>query len=420
MKDQYPIYEDEMDDLLRRLDELFPEPKQDEPAHPDDDIPEALRADEPVTYRNYANNYGAVRNYANGYGTGARQEEASAQQPLPVYNGDYRRPAQRRPVPEPGPRPEPEPPKPEPVPETQTPPARKRRGCGCLVLPMALLALVVAAALVFALILPAPVGRSDQNRKGNTATILLVGTDAEGERTDTMMLLYLSGPEKRVGLLSLPRDTYTITAAGNGAKLNSAYVRNGMGETGMEGLLDYVQDILGYRPDGYLMVGMDIVPKIVDAMGGLEVEVPMSFELEGTVLEEGLQSLNGLEVLQLLRYRKGYAMQDLGRIEVQRMVISAAMSQWLRPDRIPGALEALTLVRENCMTDLELPELAWIAKTIALGAGSIESNTLPGYADYIGDASYYILNREEVAALLNESYNPFTTEIRVEDLNIAP
>lgn len=413
MKEQYPIYDDEMDDLIRRLDELFPEPKQDGQA--DAQPPE--EPEESVVFRNYANHYGAdLRNYSNGYGAGNPQEETPKPTPLPVYNGDYRRPAQRHPEPDP---PEAPPRDPEPRPVRKAPRKKKRRGCGCLVIPVALVAMALAAALVATLFLPAPAGQTTQNRKPNTATILLVGTDAEGERTDTMMLLYLNAPEKRVGLLSLPRDTYTITAAGNGAKLNSAYVRNGMGEAGMEGLLDYVQDILGYRPDGYMMVGMDIVPKIVDAMGGLAVEVPMSFELEGTVLEEGMQQLNGLEVLQLLRYRKGYAMQDLGRIEVQRMVLSAAMDQWLRPERIGGALEALSLVQERCMTNLGVSDFAWIAKTIALSGGDIESHTLPGFADYIGDVSYYILNPQDVAQLLNESYNPFTTEITVEDLNIA-
>ena len=286
---------------------------------------------------------------------------------------------------------------------------------------MLLLPVVLVVALaVGVLCMPGP-DAIDQTypRKANTSTILLVGTDAEGERTDTMMLLYLSGSEKRVGLLSLPRDTYTITSSGKAAKLNSAYIRNGQGRKGMEGLLDYVEDIIGYRPDGYMMVSMDIVPQIVDVMGGLTVDVPMSFELEGVILEEGRQTLNGTEVLQLLRYRKGYAMQDLGRVEVQRMVIGAAMEQWIDAGKVPNALQALDLVQKNCLTNLELQDLAWVAKTILLGRDQIQSDTLPGWAGYIGDASYYILYKDEVAALINQSYNPFTTRISMDDLNIA-
>lgn len=85
-------------------------------------------------------------------------------------------------------------------------------------------------------------------RKEGAATVLLCGTDQEGTRTDTMMLLYLNAQEQAVTLVSLPRDTLTHTASGNDAKLNSAYGRNNGGEEGMEALLDYVADIIGYRP----------------------------------------------------------------------------------------------------------------------------------------------------------------------------
>ena len=452
MNEQNDRYREELDQLLEQVDALFPELRKEEELRLnvpdfriDDYTPEDARIDEPILYQNFSNNYGAnLRNFSNNYGADTseipvyngdfrqetvlfRPEELKETVPvsngdpefqdglpeIPVYNGDFFREPQIDPEPE-----VPENPKQKPAPKRNR---KNARGCclgclGMLLIPVVLVVVLVAGALG----MKGP-DAVDQTfpRKPNTSTILLVGTDAEGERTDTMMLLYLSGSEKRVGLLSLPRDTYTITSAGKAAKLNSAYIRNGQGKQGMEGLLDYIQDIIGYRPDGYLMVSMDIVPQIVDVMGGLTVDVPMSFELEGVTLEEGLQALNGTEVLQLLRYRKGYAMQDLGRVEVQRMVIGAAMEQWISPDRVSNALEALTLVQENCLTDLELMDLAWVAKTILLGRDQLQSHTLPGWAGYIGDASYYILYKDEVAALINESYNPFTTKITVDQLNIA-
>ncbi len=79
-----------------------------------------------------------------------------------------------------------------------------------------------------------------------------------------MMLLYLNAQEQAVTLVSLPRDTLTHTASGNDAKLNSAYGRNNGGEEGMEALLDYVADIIGYRPDGYMLITLDAFVDIVD------------------------------------------------------------------------------------------------------------------------------------------------------------
>ena len=299
MNEQNDRYREELDQLLEQVDALFPELREEEELRLnvpdfriDDYTPEDARIDEPILYQNFSNNYGAsLRNFSNNYGADTSD--------IPVYNGDFFREPQIDPEPE-----VPENPKQKPVPKPKRR-RKKARGCclgclGMLLIPVVLVVILIAG--VLGMKGPDAVDQTFP-RKSNTSTILLVGTDAEGERTDTMMLLYLSGSEKRVGLLSLPRDTYTITSAGKAAKLNSAYIRNGQGKKGMDGLLDYIQDIIGYRPDGYLMVSMDIVPQIVDVMGGLTVDVPMSFELEGVALEEGLQTLNGTEVLQLRRYR---------------------------------------------------------------------------------------------------------------------
>ena len=62
----------------------------------------------------------------------------------------------------------------------------------------------------------------------------------------------------------------------------------------------------------------------------------------------------------------------------------------------------------------------WIGKTmLKCLSGGIATETLPGYADYIGDGSYYILDRQGVADMINESFNPYHVTIHTEDLNIA-
>ncbi|MBP3660887.1 MAG: LCP family protein [Oscillospiraceae bacterium] len=210
--------------------------------------------------------------------------------------------------------------------------SRRGCGCGCATVLLLLTALAVGALLLIGSMLKMPV--SDQSigpRKDNTATVLLCGTDKDGTRTDTMMLVYLDGNENRVGLLSLPRDTLTITDSGKKAKLNSAYGRNGCGEEGMEWTLNYVQDIIGYRPDGYILVDMELVPKIVDLMGGVNVHLDHHIRVETDGVEvyvpKGDQHLDGEEVLATLRYRYGYANADLGRVQVQRMVITECMKQ---------------------------------------------------------------------------------------------
>ena len=301
---------------------------------------------------------------------------------------------------------------------------KKSGGCGCVVAAVLVLALTAAAVVLAASFFEMPVsGDSLGPRKDQTATILLCGTDKDGTRTDTMMLVYLDGKNNRVGLLSLPRDTLTITDSGKRAKLNSAYGRNGCGEEGMEWTMNYVQRIIGYRPDGYILVDMELVPQMVDLMGGVDVHLDHHIRVETDGVEvyvpEGDAHLNGEEVLATLRYRYGYYNADLGRVEVQRMVIKECMKQWVSPAKLALLPQALELIETESLTDLELGNYLWIGRVILMGMDDMTSHTLPGYPEMRGGASYYILYPEKVAELINEYYNPNTVDIDADDLDIA-
>ncbi len=298
-------------------------------------------------------------------------------------------------------------------------------GCGCVTVLLAAVALIAVALLALGSLFRIPQSEvSLGQRKENTAVILLCGTDKDGTRTDTMMIVYLDGEENRVGLLSLPRDTLTVTGKGKRAKLNSAYGRNGCGEEGMEWTMNYVQDIIGYRPDGYILVDMELVPKVVDLMGGVDVHLDHHIRInnegeEEIYIPEGDQHLDGREVLATLRYRYGYATADLGRVEVQRMVIGQCMEQWVSPANLTKLPQALELIQNESLTDLDTNNFLWIGKTLLTGMDNMTSDTLPGYADMRGGASYFILYPQKVAQLINDSYNPYQVVIDADDLNIA-
>lgn len=262
-------------------------------------------------------------------------------------------------------------------------------------------------------------------RKPGCATILLAGLDDEGTRTDTMMLLYLDGENGGVNLLSLPRDTY-VGGDYYIPKLNSVYGDNGGGKAGMEALMDEIQDLIGYRPDGYLTFELSAFVDVVDAMGGVKFDVPQDMQYDDPSqdlhidLKEGLQRLNGQDAMGLVRYRSGYAMADLRRVEVQRDFVEAAMDQWLKPWKViryPGAVLALL---KGTQGDLSLGNLVWVADAIRKAdLSNIHTETLPGEPAMIGDGSYYLVWPNTTAELINTSFNPFYYKITAEDLNIA-
>jgi LCP family protein required for cell wall assembly len=397
MKDNNPYNSRDFAELSKRVDALLDGPDlliQDTPAGSDDlaqYTPAGLDAEVGRTYQNFSNGYAQAPE--------AEYRDHGGQKPTRAARaaGQVRR-------------------------------KRRRKGgccgCGCATSLLAAIALMVAAVLFVGSFFEMPVSEdSIDQRKEKTATILLCGTDKDGTRTDTMMLVYLDGAENRVGLLSLPRDTLTRTSEGKRAKLNSAYGRNGCGEEGMEWTLNYIQRIIGYRPDGYILVDMELVPKIVDLMGGVDVHLDHHIRVHTDGVEvyvpAGDAHLNGEEVLATLRYRYGYADADLGRVKVQRMVITECMKQWVSPAKLPLLPDALELIQEESLTDLSVGNFLWIGKTILAGMNDMTSDTLPGYADMRGGASYFVLYPDQVAELINESYNPYTVAIDVDDLNIA-
>ncbi len=426
----------DFDELYRQIDDLLGESGDiietaDDGIDLVDFMPPGTEDDEPVLYPNFNNGYKTVRNFANGYaGADVPTTAPKTTEPeIPAYNADFRqeiiRDQKRR--------------KQEyrdygeAAPKNKTRAQRKSQqrkkrpgccGCGCSTVLILLAAMVAAVFLLLNQIFAVPVSDNSIGvRKEDTATVLLCGTDADGTRTDTMMLIYLSGEENRVSLLSLPRDTLTRTSSDKRAKLNSAYGRNGCGEEGMEVLLDYVADIIGYEPDGYILVDMTLVPRVVDLMGGLDMTLEQDIHIytdEGEIyVPAGDQHLNGEEVLATLRYRAGYANADLGRIQVQRQVIKSAMEQWVTPTNLSKLPQVLEMIQTDSLTNLETNHFLWVGKTILLNIGDFSNDTLPGYADMLGGASYYILYRDQVAELINERYNPYTVDISPEDLTIA-
>ncbi len=307
-------------------------------------------------------------------------------------------------------------------------PKKRRKKHRLLRWMIGLLILALLAVLVggLASVLLAKMPRTDQPigpRRANCATILICGTDEGGQRTDTMLLLYIDRNAETLRLLSLPRDTM-VNRTSSVPKLNGAYWANGAGKEGMSSLLDFVRDLIGYRPDGYLLIDLNCFEDLIDKMGGVTFDVPMDMVYEDSSqdlyidLKAGRQRLNGQQSMWLMRYRSGYAMADLQRVQVQRDFVTAAIGQWTGPGklfRVPGALR---LLMQNTESDLSWRNLCWVALSLVkCGTGNLESNTLPGEPATVNGGAYYVENRAAAAALIDEKYNPYETEITADDLH---
>ena len=107
--------------------------------------------------------------------------------------------------------------------------------------------------------------------------ILIVGTDDDGGRTDTIMIARLDTNDHTVAIMSIPRDTL-IESAMTVPKINGAYSYAGKGEKGIRNLKSHLATLLGFEVDGYAMVDLDAFVQLVDLVGGVEFEVPMRMQ----------------------------------------------------------------------------------------------------------------------------------------------
>ena len=261
-------------------------------------------------------------------------------------------------------------------------------------------------------------------RKKGCTTILIAGTDEGGYRTDTMMLFSVDRENGKMGLVSIPRDTL-VYCEYSVPKLNSAYGWAGGGEDGMQELLTRVEEIAGFRPDGYVVTDLSCFVELVDLMGGVTFDVPVEMHYSDPSqnlyidLAAGEQKLDGAQAMQLVRFRSGYADADLGRVKVQRDFLSAALGQWASVKNLYKLPAAIRLITEHTKTDLTNAQLAWLAESAFLcGTGKLTMATLPGAAAWIGGGSYYVLDAEAVAKLVNEQLNPYQKEVTTADLSI--
>ncbi|MDD3165775.1 MAG: LCP family protein [Oscillospiraceae bacterium] len=311
-------------------------------------------------------------------------------------------------------------------PEQDAPaPRKKHRVLKTLLFLMVLCGALLVAILKFNFLQPLADSSAGLGaRKTGASVILLAGTDKGGSRTDTMMLAYLNVVSGECNLLSIPRDTL-VNAGYNVPKLNACYGVNGGGKEGMEALMDKVQAIIGYRPDGYLLTDLDSFVSLVDLMGGVEFDVPQDMYYQDPTqnlsinLTAGEQKLDGEQAMGLVRYRYGYATADIQRTSVQRDFISACMAQWLTVKNVVKFPAALALVQTSLETDLNAGNLIWLAGALKrCGTGNMETMILPGGGQAISGGSYYVLSAPAVADAINASCNPYQADVRADRLGI--
>ena len=176
--------------------------------------------------------------------------------------------------------------------------------------------------------------RSHLERKGRFYTILVSGSDDGNGNSDTNILVAIDTVNGYIYGTSIARDTKAVWN-GKNHKINAAF-----GSGGMEKMAEVVSDQLGIPVDYTVSVDLKGFSALVDAIGGVDFDVPVNMDYEDPYqdlyihISKGMHHLSGSEALKVVRFRKGYATQDIGRMETQQKFLKAVAKQTLTVSEI--------------------------------------------------------------------------------------
>ncbi|MCL6547876.1 MAG: LCP family protein [Alicyclobacillus sp.] len=235
----------------------------------------------------------------------------------------------------------------------------------------------------------------------NRINVLLIGTDTRpgesGGNTDVLILCSIDNRNKRIEMMSIPRDTKVLYPDGSYAKINESLNIGGPQLT-----VNLVEELLQIPVDHWALTHFGGLVDIINTLHGITVDVPEPMHYRtgdkqyGVIdLNPGVQTLDGEQALGFVRFRED-PLGDIGRTERQQAFLSALVHKLLQPQNIP---QLPTLVQEFKGTiDTNMNLLQVMA--LAAGAGHFQNyqvitETLPGsFHNPVGpgDASYWIVN----------------------------
>ncbi len=261
--------------------------------------------------------------------------------------------------------------------------------------------------------------QKDMVRREGVYTLLIFGVDESGgNNTDTIMVGCYDVKNQSMALVSVPRDTMLHTSEYT-RKINSSYPLGGT-----EMLEDSLEQLLGIPIDFYIKIDLDGFMELVDAIGGVWYDVPIDMHYWDPTadlhidLDAGYQLLNGEHAMWLVRFRSGYATQDLGRLETQHDFFQVMLRQALKVSNIRTLIPIL---EENVETNLSLSNLLWFGdQFLHMDTDTIYMETLPyANASYMYNGrSYLTLDPEGTLEIINEHLNPYTEDLTLDQMNI--
>lgn len=232
--------------------------------------------------------------------------------------------------------------------------------------------------------------------------MLLLGTDGRpGEtsyRSDTIILARIDPSNKAVTLVSIPRDTMVSIDGYGTQKINAAHAYGGAA-----GVVDAVNELCGVEISHYAEVSFDGLVSVVDALGGVEVDVPdmiNDHKAGDVVIETGLQTLNGEEALAFCRSRK-FVDGDYSRMRHQRIFIQALAKTVLEKTNPTNITQLIDSISGMVATDMSIDQIVSLANEMrGMDTSEMYSCNVPSTTATVDGISYVIADEQKLAEMM--------------------
>ena len=226
--------------------------------------------------------------------------------------------------------------------------------------------------------------------------------------SDTMLLVRFDPTEEKLSVLSIPRDTKIYLNQYGIRKINHANQYGGPALTATA-----VSELLGGVPiDRYVRVNIQGVEKLIDALGGITVDVPKDMKYNDFSqhlyidLKKGKQLLDGDKAVQFLRFRYD-AYGDISRVQRQQMLMRSVVEQAMKPATIIKIPNILSVIKSHLDTNLTVKELMALGKFASqTDRSDVQMLMLPGdFSSPEEKVSYWLPNNRKINKLVQQHFD---------------
>lgn len=223
---------------------------------------------------------------------------------------------------------------------------------------------------------------------------LILGVDERANdrgRSDTMIVLSVNPGKKQVLMFNIPRDTRTDIVGHNTVdKINHAYAFGGVDMS-----VNTVEQFLGVPIHYYMKVDMEGFAKIIDLVGGVDVNNPFAFDYEGQRYDQGNIHLDGVAALGFSRMRYDDPKGDLGRNDRQREVLKQMLKNTMQFSSVLHIQNMLDELGTHVRTDVTFDEMKELLLEYRNDLESVDTVEIKGKGEKINGIYYYIVDQQE-------------------------